>query len=45
MTADSGGKQFSTLLVDESFATADDRFVELVRQVDSAPYLAGLADR
>lgn len=35
----------STLLVDESFATADDRFVELVRQVESAPYLAGLADR
>jgi hypothetical protein len=37
--------RMSTVLVDESFAAEDDRFVERVRQVASAPYLAGLADR
>ena len=35
----------STLVVDESFATQDERFVERVRLVASAKYLAGLADR
>jgi hypothetical protein len=35
----------STLLVDESFATAGAEFVELVRSVSSPKYLAGLADR
>ena len=35
----------STMLVDESFATEDGRFVEQVRTVNSLKYLAGLADR
>lgn len=35
----------STLLVDESFATADEQFVNRVRLVTSPRYLAGLADR
>jgi hypothetical protein len=35
----------STLLVDESFAAADDRFLDLVRSVSTPQYLAGLADR
>jgi len=39
------GSQISTILVDESFANQDDRFVELVRMVASPQYLAGLADR
>jgi len=37
--------QPSTVLVDESFASADDRFVALVREVMSPTYLAALADR
>jgi hypothetical protein len=39
------GSQISTILVDESFANQDDRFVDLVRMVASPQYLAGLADR
>jgi hypothetical protein len=35
----------STLLVDEAFATQDEKFVERVRLVASPKYLAGLADR
>lgn len=35
----------STMLVDESFATENDQFVEQVRSVESSQYLAGLADR
>jgi hypothetical protein len=35
----------STLVVDEAFATGDDRFVELVRSVTASKYLAALADR
>jgi hypothetical protein len=35
----------STLLVDEAFATQDERFVDYVRQVAAPKYLAGLADR
>jgi hypothetical protein len=37
--------QISTLQVDESFATQDDRFVDQVRKVTAPKYLAGLADR
>ena len=37
--------QPSTVLVDESFASADERFVALVREVMSPTYLAALADR
>ncbi len=37
--------QVSTLVVDESFATQDDRFVDRVRTVRVSKYLAGLADR
>jgi hypothetical protein len=35
----------STLLVDESFASAGDQFLELVRSVSAPKYLAALADR
>ncbi len=35
----------STLLVDECFATGDERFVQAVRAVTQPKYLAGLADR
>jgi hypothetical protein len=35
----------STTLVDESFATQDEQFVERVRRVASPKYLAALADR
>jgi hypothetical protein len=35
----------STLLVDESFATQDDEFVDRVRLFTSSKYLAALADR
>jgi hypothetical protein len=35
----------STTLVDESFATQDEQFVERVRQAASPKYLAALADR
>jgi hypothetical protein len=37
--------QVSTLVVDESFATAGDQFVDLVREISSPKYLAALADR
>jgi hypothetical protein len=37
--------QVSTLVVDESFATAGEEFVELVREVSAPKYLAALADR
>jgi hypothetical protein len=37
--------QVSTLVVDESFATAGDQFIKLVREVSSPKYLAALADR
>lgn len=33
------------MLVDEAFASQDDRFIEFVRTVQSIKYLAGLADR
>ena len=42
---DSGQREPSTLLVDELFARQDDQFVERVREVRAAKYLAGLADR
>jgi hypothetical protein len=44
---DAGPKagQISTMLVDESFATQDDQFVDRVRTVTSPKYLAALADR
>ena len=35
----------SFLLLDECYAQADDRFVELLRKVESPKFLAGLADR
>jgi hypothetical protein len=37
--------QISTLLVDDSFAAEDDRFVDRVRLVAMSQYLAALADR
>ena len=37
--------QISSLLVDDSFAAEDDRFVDQVRTVTSPKYLAALADR
>ncbi len=37
--------QISTMLVDESFASQDELFVERVRMVASTKYLAGLVDR
>ena len=37
--------QISSLLVDDSFAAEDDRFVDLVRLVTAPKYLAALADR
>jgi len=37
--------QISTMLVDESFATQDDQFVDRVRMATAPKYLAGLADR
>lgn len=45
MAAGKRDSQISTLLIDESFANQDDRFVEQVRSVRSSKYLAGLADR
>ncbi len=45
MGAGSRDRQTSTLLVDESFATEDDRFVDRVRMVTAPKYLAALADR
>jgi hypothetical protein len=45
MSAGSKDSQVSTLLVDESFATEDDRFVDRVRMVTAHKYLAALADR
>lgn len=45
MIPDSSERAVSTLLVDESFAAADDQFVARVRTVASAKYLAALADR
>ena len=45
MGAGSKDSQISSLLVDESFATEDDRFVDHVRMVTAPKYLAALADR
>jgi hypothetical protein len=45
MGADRKDDGTSTLLVDESFASASDAFVDLVRSVWSPKYLAALADR
>src|SRR5262245_51231889 len=43
--AESPNSRGSTLLVDESFASGDDRFIEHLRAVTQPKYLAGLADR
>lgn len=45
MAPDPKDIQISTLLVDESFAAQDDRFVDQIRLITSSKYLAGLADR
>ena len=45
MGAGSSDSQISTVLVDESFATEDDQFVDRVRMVSAPKYLAALADR
>jgi hypothetical protein len=45
MSAGSRDGRISSLLVDESFAVQDDRFVERVRLIAAPPYLASLADR
>jgi hypothetical protein len=45
MSSNARGGNLSTVLVDESFASQDDAFLERLRQVSSTKYLAGLADR
>ena len=45
MDAGSSDNQISTVLVDESFATEDDQFVDRVRMESAPKYLAALADR
>jgi hypothetical protein len=45
MSAGSSDSQVSTVLVDESFATGDDQFIDRLRMVTSIKYLAALADR
>jgi hypothetical protein len=45
MGAGSKDSQVSSLLVDESFATEDDQFVDRLRAVTGSKYLAALADR
>ena len=45
MGARSKDTQISSLLVDESFGTEDDQFVDRVRMVMAPNYLAALADR
>lgn len=45
MCAERMDDQTSSLLVDESFSSAEDGFVERVRGAASSKYLAGLADR
>jgi hypothetical protein len=45
MGADSKDNQISTVLVDESFATQDDQFIDRLRKVSAIKYLAALADR